>query len=140
MKSDEEAPAGIPDDASISNPSRPFVRLRGSLSSPQPLLAPRLRPRDDDDGDPFPDDEPPPPPPPVSTPDLGLQISFCLPADMNTSLVTAVREALGSNADVRTACINNSQRIGVWLRPVVNAEDNQSQEPGLGKAQHHRQR
>jgi hypothetical protein len=128
---DEEAQAGIPEDASISNPSRPFVRLRGSLSSPEPLLARRLRPRDDDDGGTSPDGEPPPPPPPVSTPDLGIQISFCLPEDTTTSLVTAVREALGSNADVRTACINNSQRIGVWLRPVVNNEDNQARNRGL---------
>ena len=134
MKKDEEAgQTRIPEDASISNPSRPFVRLRGSLSSPQPLLARRLRPRDDDDdGGPSPDDEPPPPPPPpVSTPDLGLQISFCLAEDMNTSLVSAVRQALGSNADVRTACINNSQRIGVWLRPVVNDQDNQARNRGL---------
>jgi hypothetical protein len=57
-KDDDAARAGIPQDASISNPSRPFVRLRGSLSSPQPLLARRLRRRDDDDGEPFPDDEP----------------------------------------------------------------------------------
>jgi hypothetical protein len=122
MKKDEEATrAGIPEDASISNPSRPFVRLRGSLSSPQPLQARRLRRRDDDDGEPFPDDEPPPPPPPpVSTPDLGIQLAICLADDMNASLVAAVRQALGSTADVRTACINNSQRVGVWLRPVVN--------------------
>ena len=131
MNKDEEAQAGIPEDASISNPSRPFVRLRGSLSSPQPLLARRLRPRDDD-GDPFPDGEPPPdPPPPVSTPDFGIQISFCLPEDMNTSLVGAVRAAYGSTVDVRTACINNSQRVGVWLRPVVNSEDDQARNRGL---------
>lgn len=133
MKKDEEtARSGIPEDASISNPSRPLIRLRGSLSSQQPLLARPLRPRDDDDGDPFPDDEPPPPPPPpVSTPDLGLQLSICLAEDMNTSLVSAVRQALGSNADVRTACINNSQRIGIWLRPVVNDQDNQARTRGL---------
>jgi hypothetical protein len=132
MNKDEEAQAGIPNDASISNPPRPLVRLRGSLSSPQPLLARRLRPRDDDDGDPFPDDEPPPdPPPPVSTPDFGIQISFCLSEDLNTSLVSAVRAAYGSTADVRTACINNSQRVGVWLRPVVNGEDNQARDRGL---------
>ena len=40
-KDDDAARAGIPQDASISNPSQPFVRLRGSLSSPQPLLARR---------------------------------------------------------------------------------------------------
>jgi hypothetical protein len=131
-KDDDAARAGIPQDASISNPSQPFVRLRGSLSSPQPLLARRLRRRDDDDGEPFPDDEPPPPPPPpVSTPDLGIQLSICLAEDMNASLVAAVRQALGSTADVRTACINNSQRVGVWLRPVVNDQDNDARNRGL---------
>lgn len=130
MSKEEEAQARIPDDALISNPSRPFVRLRGSLSSPQPLLARRRPPNGD--GDPGPGDgPPPPPPPPVSTPDLGIQLSICLAADMNANLVSAVRQALGSNADVRTACINNSQRVAVWLQPAVNDQDNQARNRGL---------
>jgi hypothetical protein len=130
MSKEEEAQARIPDDALISNPSRPFVRLRGSLSSPQPLLARRRPPNGD--GDPGPGDgPPPPPPPPVSTPDLGIQLSICLAADMNANLVSAVRQALGSNADVRTACINNSQRVAVWLQPAVNDQDNQAGNRGL---------
>jgi hypothetical protein len=136
-KVEEAAQTGIPEEASITNPSRPFVRLRGSHSSQQEILAAArpLRRRDDDDGDPLPDDEPPPPPPPppppVSTPDLALQISFCLDADMNTGIVSAVRQAIGPNADVRTACINNSQRIGIWLRPSVSNQDNQARDRGL---------
>jgi hypothetical protein len=129
-KDEEAARARIPDEASISNPSRPFIRLRGSLSSQQPLLARPLRPRDDDgDGEPPP--PPPPPPPPVSTPDLGIQLAICLPEDRNADLVSAVRQALGLNADVRSACINNSQHVGVWLRPVVNDQDNQARNRGL---------
>jgi hypothetical protein len=134
-KDEEAAQTGIPEEASITNPSQPFVRLRGSHSSQQEILAVALplRRRDDDDGEPLPDDEPPPPPPPppVSTPDLALQISFCLDDDMNTGLVSAVRQAIGSNADVRTACVNNSQRIGIWLRPFVNDQDNQARNRGL---------
>ena len=128
-KDQEEAQSGIPESASISNPSRPFVRLRGSLSSPQSLQARSLRRRDDDgDGAPPP---PPPPPPPVSTPDLGIQLAICLSDEMNANLVSAVRQAFGSNADVRTACINNSQRVGIWLRPVVNTQDNEARNRGM---------
>ena len=46
----------------------------------------------------------------MSTPDLGIQLAICLPNDRSSDLVSAVRQALGSSADVRTACINNSQR------------------------------
>jgi hypothetical protein len=67
----------------------------------------------------------------VSTPDLGIQLAICLAPDRSADLVAAVRQALGSNADVRTACINNSQRVGVWLRPFVNEEDNQARNRGL---------
>ncbi len=124
---DAAAQLDIPDDASIANPSRPLVRLRGSFSSVQPLQA-GLRRRRDDDGDPLPEDppEPPlPPPPPVSTPDLAIQLSLCLPIELNDGIVAAVRQALAPDADVRTTCINGSQRIGVWLRPFVNEQDNQ---------------
>jgi hypothetical protein len=132
---EKAAEADIPGDASITNPSRPFVRLRGSHSSQQPILAvarPFRQIDDDDDQGPSPDDEPPPPPPPpVSTPDLALHLSFCLDENMNASIVSAVRQAIGPNADVRTACINNNQRIGIWLRPVVNEQDVQARNRGL---------
>jgi hypothetical protein len=132
MKKDEGSTDRCSGRRLNQQPVTTLCPLRGSLSSPQPLLARRLRRRDDDDDEPFPDDEPPPPPPPpVSTPDLGIQLSICLAEDMNASLVSAVREALGPTADVRTACINNSQRIGVWLRPVVNDQDNEARNRGL---------
>jgi hypothetical protein len=137
MEKYEEAPkTGVPEDIFITNPSRPLVRLRGSHSSQEPIQAvTRLRRRRDDDGEPGPDDEPPPPPPPppppVSTPDLALQTSFCLPPETDDGIVSAIRQALASNADVRTACINGTQRIGVWLRPFVNDQDNQARNRGL---------
>jgi hypothetical protein len=125
----EAAPPYIPEDALIASPSRSLVRLRGSHSSQQPIRAvARLRRPRDDDGEP---EEPPSPPPAVSTPDLALQISFCLPAELNDAIVSAVRQAIDPNADVRTACVNGTQRIGVWLRPFVNDEDNQARSRGL---------
>lgn len=133
-KNEEAAQTGIPEDASITNPSRPLIRLRGSHSSQQEIRAiPRpLRPRDGDgDGDGEPPPPPPPPPPPVSTPDLALQISFCLPAELNDAIVSAVRQALDPNADVRTACVNGTQRVGIWLRPFVSNQDNQARDRGL---------
>ena len=126
----------IPDGASITNPSRPFMRLRGSHSSKEELVAvARRRPRDDDNGNdgPDPDDDPPPPPPPpISTPDLALQLLTCLDADLNNSIVSTVRQAIDPNADVRTACINGTQRIGIWLRPFVSDTDNQARDRGMG--------
>lgn len=111
-------------------------RLRGSHSSQQAIQAvASLRRRRDDDGDPFPDDEPPPPPPPppppVSTPDLAIQISSCLPPELNDGVVSAIRQAIDPNADVRTACVSGTQRIGIWLRPFVNDQDNQARNRGL---------
>ncbi len=137
MKNDEiTTESSISKDASITNPSRSFVRLRGSHSSSQALKGvTNLRKPGNGDDDPFPDDDPPtdppPPPPQVSTPDLAIQISFCLPGDLNNNIVSAVGQALGGSADVRTTCLNGSQRIGVWLRPFVNQEDNQARNRGL---------
>jgi hypothetical protein len=130
-ESEEKEQIGVLADASITNPSRPLVRLRGSYPSQQvirPALLPR-RPRDGGDGEPPP--PPPPPPPPVSTPDLALQISFCLPAELDDAIVSAVRQALDPSADVRTACVNGTQRIGVWLRPSASDQDSQARNRGL---------
>lgn len=134
---DQEQPPQpeIPAEAAIANPSRPVVRLRGSHSSQQPIQAAARALRRRDGEEPFPDGEPPPPPPPppppVSTPDLALQISFCLPAELNDGIVSSVRQAISPSADVRTACVNGTQRIGVWLRPFVNELDNQARNRGL---------
>jgi len=135
-KYEEAQQTSIPEDALIANPSRPVVRLRGSHSSVQPIRAvASLRRRPEDDGEPFPDGPlEPPPPPPVSTPDLALQISSCLPAQLNDAIVSSVRQALehsSPNADVRTVCINGTQRIGVWLRLFVSDQDNQARNRGL---------
>ncbi len=129
---DESAQTKLSEDALIANPSRPIVQLRGSHSSQEPIEAARLPIDDDDDGDPDPDDDPLPPPPPlVSTPDIAFQIAFCLPAELNTAIVSAVRQAITPNADVRTLCLNGTQRIGIWLRPVVNSQDDQARNRGL---------
>ena len=122
------------EEPSIAQPAHPQVRLLGSRSSQQALkaVARPLRRRDDDD--PLPDDDPtppPPPPPPVSVPDLALQLALCLPVALNGAIIAAVKQALGANADVRTACINGTQRIGVWLRPSVSETDNQARNRGL---------
>jgi hypothetical protein len=135
VKMNEPIPqTGSTEAPSISNPERPFARLRGSYSSNQPLvaLAPALKPIDDG-GDPFPDDpvDPPPPPPAVSAPDLGLQLSTCLPADLNAQLISAVKQAIDPNADVRSACVNGSQHVGIWLRPAINTADSQARDRGL---------
>src|SRR6266567_3028737 len=129
-KNDDIAQTGIPEDASITNPSRPPIRLRGSYSSQQEIRAiPRPLRRRNGDGDASP--PPPPHPPPVSTPDLALQISFCLPAELNGPVVSAIRQALDPNADVLSACVNGTQRIGIWLRPFVSDQDNQARDRGL---------
>ena len=71
--------------------------------------------------------------PAVSTPDLGLQISFCLPPNLVDGLVSAVKSAIDPNADVRTACVNGSQHVGIWLRPAVSDADNQARGRGLDR-------
>ena len=131
----------LPEGASISRPSPPFVRLRGSHSSNHELVAMRKPRSDEDPGpsdpeDPDPDpieDPPPPPPPPISTPDLAIQLLICLDPDVNDRLISAVRGAIDANADVRSACINGTQRVGVWLRPVVNNRDNDARQAGLAQ-------
>ena len=122
------------ESAGISRPTPPFVRLRGSHSSNLEIVAMR-RPRNDDD-DPVPDDDPPPPPPDppppgISTPDLAIQVLTCLDPQLNDRIVSSVRQAIAANADVRTACINQKQCIGVWLRPAVNRRDSQARDNGL---------
>lgn len=55
-----------------------------------------------------------------------------MPDETRNGIVSAIRQAIGlPNADVRTKCFNGTQRIGVWLRPAVNAQDGQARERGL---------
>lgn len=95
-KNEEVARPAIPEKASITSLSRPPIRLRGSSSLQLPLR-PNTHPNGG--GEPPP---PPPPPPAVSTPDIAFQISSCLPAELNDGIVSAVRQAIDPNADVRT--------------------------------------
>jgi hypothetical protein len=132
MKPQDDQEPLIPPDASISNPARAQSRLRGSHSSQQPLIARRRPPGDGDDGPPDGDGEPPPPPPPpVSVPDVAMQFSPCLPDAVRADVVRAIRDATGGTADVRALCQNQSERIGLWFRPVVNPDDNAARDRGL---------
>src|SRR5215472_17958646 len=113
MKPQDDQEPLIPPDASISNPARAQPRLRGSLSSQQPLIARRRPPGNGDDGPPDGDGEPPPPPPPpVSVPDVAMQFSPCLPDAVRADVIRAIRDATGGTADVRALCQNQSERIG----------------------------
>jgi hypothetical protein len=131
MKPQDDQEPLIPPDASISNPARAQPRLRGSHSSQQPLIARRRPPGDGDDGPPDDGGEPPPPPPPVSVPDVAMQFSPCLPDAVRADVVAAIRQATGGTADVRALCQNQSERIGLWFRPVVNPDDNAARDRGL---------
>ncbi len=132
MKPQDDQEPLIPPDASISNPARAQSRLRGSHSSQQPLIARRRPPGDGDDGPPDGDGEPPPPPPPpVSVPDVAMQFSPCLPDAVRVDVVRGIRDATGGTADVRALCQNQSERIGLWFRPVVNPDDNAARDRGL---------
>jgi len=132
MKPQDDQEPLIPPDASISNPARAQSRLRGSHSSQQPLIPRRRPPGDGDDGPPDGDGEPPPPPPPpVSVPDVAMQFSPCLPDAVRADVVRAIRDATGGTADVRALCQNQSERIGLWFRPVVNPDDNAARDRGL---------
>ena len=130
MKPQDDQELLIPPDASISNLARAQPRLRGSHSSQQPLMA-RKRPPGDGDGPPD-DGEPlPPPPPPVSVPDVAMQFSPCLPDAVRADVLRAIRDATNGTADVRALCQNQSERIGLWFRPVVNPDDNAARDRGL---------
>jgi hypothetical protein len=136
---DETTQADIPEDALISNPTSLPVRLRGSNSTFEDLHArPLPRKRRQDDDDPNPDDDPvppPPPPPPVSAPDLAVQFPFCLKTlpDVNEAeLVDTLHRALGSESEVRTACIDErTQPIGIWLSHALTNRDIEARERGL---------
>src|SRR5262245_13758968 len=122
----------IPEKALITSPQAP-TRLLGSRSSPHGLRPARLR-RIPPDGPPPPDGDgepPPPPPPPVSVPDLGLQFSPCLPDSLRDPLISAIREAINPNADVRAACLQGTERVGIWLRPPAGDADSQARNRGL---------
>ena len=72
-----------------------------------------------------------PPPPFVSQPDAAFQIAPCVPAPFQKPLVDAVRTMLPEEADVHTACIADTQRIGVWMRPAAGQDSAQARVRGL---------
>src|SRR5437016_13449571 len=116
MKPQDDQEPLIPPDASISSPARSQPRLRGSLSSQQPLIARRRPPGNGDDAPPDRHGEPPPPPPPpVSVPDVAMQFSPCLPDAVRADVVAAIRQATGGTADVRALCQHQSERIGLSI-------------------------
>src|SRR6516162_6687620 len=131
MKPQDDQEPLIPPDASISNPARAQPRLRGSHSSQQPLIARKKPPGNGDDAPPDEGEPPPPPPPPVSVPDVAMQFSPCLPDAVRADVIRAIRDATGGTADVRALCQNQSERIGLWFRPVVNPDDNAARDRGL---------
>jgi hypothetical protein len=130
----------LPLAATISRPSPYSSRLRGSHSSNHGFVA--RRPPGDDEGPPDPidpedpgdpEEDPPtdPPPPPISTPDLAMQIATCIDESLRDRIINTFRALTQADADVRTACIRGTQRIGVWLRPAV-ARDNEARNAALG--------
>jgi hypothetical protein len=104
-----------------------------------PLLP--LRRRDDDEDVPDPDDPPPPPPPPpVSVPELALQFRPCLSDiptppgfDLEAAVIDAVKEEVGSQADVRYVCANGTGRIGIWLRATTNPQADEARARGAAR-------
>jgi hypothetical protein len=52
---------------------------------------------------------------------------------LNNPIIDALRQAFGSGADVRTECINQTQRIGIWLLPSGNPQDDQARNRGLSR-------
>lgn len=131
LSNSESEQVSIPEYAQIAPPTQAEFRLLGS--HPDGVRLALRRPRDDGpEPQPNGQPEPPPPPPlPVSTPDLAAQFSPCLPDNLRTGIVNAVRDALAPNADVRTICLNGTQRIGIWLLQSTSGADNQARNRGL---------
>ncbi len=117
-------------EARITIPQPPQTRILGSHPSGLRLLR-RREPDGFPEPDGLPEPEPQPPPPAVSTPDLAFQFSPCLPDFLRTRVVDAVRQAIDPEADVRAACLEGTERIGIWLRPLPSEADSQARDQGL---------
>src|SRR5437763_6702629 len=74
---------------------------------------------------------PQPHPPPVTVPDLGLQFSPCLPDSLKDPLISALREVIDRNADVRATCLQGTERVRIWLHPPAGDADSQARNRGL---------
>lgn len=66
-----------------------------------------------------------------STPDLGFQFSPGLDADREAALLQSLTCSLPPGADVRADRREGSTRIGVWLRPAGEPEDDSARANGL---------
>jgi hypothetical protein len=91
--------------------------------------------KDGDGGDPK-----PPPPVGVSMPDYAFQFSQpgeSGPECLNDADVNKVLEALrdpsrfGPTAEIRHACLANSSRIGIWLRPTGPGPESEARDRGV---------
>ncbi len=120
----------IPEEARVAIPQPPQTRILGSHPAGLQLLR-RREPDGFPEPDGRPEPEPQPPPPPVSTPDLAFQFSPCLPDLLRSRVVDAVRRAIAPNADVRAACSEGTERIGIWFRPSPSEDDSQARVRGL---------
>ncbi|MFQ5627943.1 MAG: hypothetical protein ACE5I1_04215 [bacterium] len=118
----------IPDNARITVPRSSAVRLLGSHPSGVSLLRQR---KPGDFPVPLPPTLPPPPPPAVSVPDVAFQLAECLTDEQRGNLLTSLRAALATDADVRTECIESSERIGIWLRPAQGSDSSLARNRGL---------
>lgn len=70
----------------------------------------------------------------VSAPDMAVQFSSCLEnmgQGLESVVVQAVKDALGSSTDVRYVCLDNSGRIGIWNRPSTSASVDPARDRGL---------
>jgi hypothetical protein len=64
-------------------------------------------------------------------PDIGLQISPALTSGQRDSLLSSLIASLPQGADVRACAMDRSQRIGLWLRPPMNASEAADRERSL---------
>jgi hypothetical protein len=68
--------------------------------------------------------------PGVSVPDVAFQFKPCLPS-LESNIKDAIRDAVPAAADVRVGCFHNTDRIGIWIRPVGGADDDAARNAGL---------
>ncbi len=119
----------VPSKAKIS-PSASPMRLRGS--SPMPFLPINGNGNGRPNGG-----HHPPAPPAISTPDIGLQFSPCLPDTLRDTLISSLKAAfapLAPNADLHFICQDGKELIGIWFFPPQDSTDTQARErslPGL---------
>jgi hypothetical protein len=73
----------------------------------------------------------PPDLPPISTPDVAFQFRPCVPPNLDSFLKDAVMGRMEGAADVRTACVDNGTRLGIWMHPTDGADDARARNEAL---------